>query len=371
MINDNLKNYIKLNILPKYKILDMAHSGNHVQDVIDKSLEIAKDYDVDLNMVYTIAAFHDIGLIIERERHHIISGEMLVEDNFLKKFFTLEQLLIMKEAVEDHRASSKNSPRSIYGKIVAEADRSDTMETIIERSLLFRAKNSDSFESIYPDVYKHIQEKYGENGYLKVFLETKYIQKMLSDIRALLKNPAVFKEYTKIIFERINNHIKRLYLIGGPMGVGKTTVGHSLASKLENAIYLEGDLGWKDIPFIVNEGNKKRVLNNIVEMVISAFENDYQNVILGWVMDFQITIDEIVSRIKIQGLRIYPISLIANPETISARLENDIKIGARKDDGVVERSLKRIPRYESLKTIKIDTTSLSINEVVDSILKIE
>lgn len=371
MINHELKTYIEFKVLPKYKLLDMAHSGNHVQDVIDKSLEIAKDYDVDLNMVYTIAAFHDIGLIVERARHHIISGEMLVDDNFIKKFFTLEQLLIMKEAVEDHRASSKNSPRSIYGKIVAEADRSDTMETIIERSLLFRAKNADSFESIYPDVHKHIQEKYGENGYLKVFLETKYTQKMLSDIRALLKNPVAFKEYTKSIFEKINNHMKRLYLLGGPMGVGKTTVGHSLADRLKNAIYLEGDLGWKDIPFIINEENKKRVINNIIEMVILAFEKDYQNVILGWVMDFQSTIDEIVSRIKIQGLRIYPISLIANSETISARLENDIKIGARKDDGVVERSLKRIPRYESLKTIKIDTTSLSINEVVESILKIE
>lgn len=203
MINNELKTYIELNILPKYKFLDMAHSGSHVQDVIEKSLEIAKDYNVDLNMVYTIAAFHDIGLIIDRDRHHIISGEMLFEDYFIKKFFTLEQLITMKEAVEDHRASSKNPPRSIYGSIVAEADRSDTMDIVIERSILFRATDSESFESIYPDVYKHIQEKYGENGYLKVLLETKYTQKMLSDIRALLKNPVAFKEYTKKIFEKI------------------------------------------------------------------------------------------------------------------------------------------------------------------------
>ena len=203
MINHELKTYIEFKVLPKYKLLDMAHSGNHVQDVIDKSLEIAKDYDVDLNMVYTIAAFHDIGLIVERARHHIISGEMLVEDNFIKKFFTLEQLLIMKEAVEDHRASSKNSPRSIYGKIVAEADRSDTMDTVLERSILFRAKHSESFEMIYPDIYEHIVNKYGESGYLQVWLDTKYTRKMLSDIRALLKNPTEFKEHTKNLYNKL------------------------------------------------------------------------------------------------------------------------------------------------------------------------
>jgi len=203
MINDELKAYIEINVIPKYKFLDLAHSGNHVQDVIEKSLDIARDYNVDFNMVYTIAAFHDIGLIVERDRHHIISGEMLLEDKFITKFFTFEQLITMKEAVEDHRASSKNPPRSIYGRIVAEADRSDTMDTIIERSILFRNNNSESFESIYPDIYKHIEEKYGENGYLKVLLKTKYSQKMLSDIRAMLKNPSAFKEYVKNIYEKL------------------------------------------------------------------------------------------------------------------------------------------------------------------------
>lgn len=142
--------------------------------------------------------------------------------------------------------------------------------------------------------------------------------------------------------------MKRLYLVGGPMGVGKTTVGHALANKLENAIYIEGDLGWKDIPFFVNEENKKIVLNNIIEMVNSAFSNDYQNVILGWVMDLQSTIDEIVSKTIAKGIKIYSISLIANPETITLRLENDFKSGVRKDEGVVERSIKRIPHYDSL-----------------------
>lgn len=203
MINRRLKAYIQLNILPKYQLLDKAHSGNHVDDVIKTSLEIAKDYDVNLNMVYAIASFHDIGLIVERDKHHIIGGEMLFNDVFMNSFFTKIELGIMKEAVEDHRASSKESPRSIYGMIVAEADRSDTMDTIIERTILFRAKNNESFESIYPDVFLHIKEKYGENGYLKVWLETKYTKKMLTDIRGLLKNPDVFKAYAKSIYNKL------------------------------------------------------------------------------------------------------------------------------------------------------------------------
>lgn len=204
MINENLKAYIKLNILPKYQTLDLAHSGNHVYDVIEKSLEIAKDYNVNLDMVYTIAAFHDLGLIVEREKHHIIGGEMLYDDIIIKSLFTFEELIIMKEAVEDHRASSKNPPRSIYGKIIAEADRSDTMDTVIERTILFRIKNNESFEMIYPDVLKHIEDKYGENGYLKVWLDTKYTKKMLSDIRTLLKNQKEFKKYTKAIYDKLN-----------------------------------------------------------------------------------------------------------------------------------------------------------------------
>lgn len=203
MIDKALKLYLETNILPKYQFLDLAHSGNHVYDVIEKSLEIAQNYNVDLNMVYTVAAFHDVGLIADRARHHIIGAQMLFDDEFLKGRFSLEQLNIMRAAVEDHRASAKAPPRSIYGAIVAEADRSDDMDTVIRRTILFRAKNDESFQKIYPDIYEHIQNKYGENGYLKVFLETKHTKKMLFDIRNLLKDKKVFKAYVKKIYDQI------------------------------------------------------------------------------------------------------------------------------------------------------------------------
>jgi len=203
MIDKALKLYLETNIIPKYQFLDLAHSGSHVYDVIEKSIEIAQDYNVDLNMVYTVAAFHDVGLIADRARHHIIGAQMLFDDEFLKRRFSLEQLNIMKAAVEDHRASAKEPPRSIYGAIVAEADRSDDMDTVIQRTILFRAKKGESFEKIYPDIYDHIRDKYGDNGYLKVFLETKHTKKMLSDIRNLLKDTDIFKAYVKKIYDHL------------------------------------------------------------------------------------------------------------------------------------------------------------------------
>ena len=203
MNNQELKKYIETTILPKYQTLDLAHSGNHVFDVIETSFDIAKDYDLNLDMVYTIAAFHDVGLVVEREKHHIIGGEMLFHDAFINMYFNNEQIIIMKEAVEDHRASSKHPPRSIYGKVIAEADRSDTMDTVIERTILFRLKQNESFETMYPDIYQHIVEKYGENGYLQVWLETKRTKKMLEDIRKLLLDPKEFKSYIKRKYDLI------------------------------------------------------------------------------------------------------------------------------------------------------------------------
>jgi len=203
-INLILKKHIEDNILPIYRKLDLAHSGDHVFDVINKALNIAKDYDVNLDMIYTIAAFHDIGLIKDRKMHHIIGGQMLAEDKFLRNIFKNAEIKIMQEAIEDHRASNKTAPRTIYGKIVAEADRAENMDKVIERCLLFQMKsNEDTFDDIYPSVYDHIVTKYGENGYLNVWLKTVYVEKMLSDIRELLKDPIKFKKYSKNVFERI------------------------------------------------------------------------------------------------------------------------------------------------------------------------
>lgn len=128
----DLMEFVEKNILPRYAAFDKAHNLTHINRVISRSLELASKIGADADMAYAIAAYHDLGLEGPRAVHHLTSGKILAADQRLQKWFTKEQLKIMKEAVEDHRASTSHTPRSLYGKIVAEADRD------LEPSIVFR-----------------------------------------------------------------------------------------------------------------------------------------------------------------------------------------------------------------------------------------
>lgn len=132
-----LQNYVRQSIIPQYANFDKAHQIDHVEKVIEESLKLATHYEVDYSMVYVIAAYHDLGLYEGREFHHITSGKVLLADETLRRWFTDEQLLQMKEAIEDHRASNKQAPRTIYGMIVAEADRIIDPEVTLRRTVQY------------------------------------------------------------------------------------------------------------------------------------------------------------------------------------------------------------------------------------------
>lgn len=136
-IPTDLREYIEINILPQYATFDKAHRLNHAEKVIEESMKLAQYYEVEPAMVYTIAAYHDLGLCEGREFHHLISGKILAADEKLRKWFSEAQLQTMKEAVEDHRASNKQAPRSMYGKIVAEADRIINPEVSLRRAIQY------------------------------------------------------------------------------------------------------------------------------------------------------------------------------------------------------------------------------------------
>ena len=136
-VNLDLMAFIETEILPRYSNFDKAHRLPHVTNVIRKSIKLAKDIGADINMAYAIAAYHDLGLEGPRAIHHLTSGKILAADARLKRWFLPEQIKVMKEAVEDHRASASHAPRSIYGKIVAEADRELTPETVFRRTIQF------------------------------------------------------------------------------------------------------------------------------------------------------------------------------------------------------------------------------------------
>lgn len=183
-----LYDYIEESIIPRYEAFDKAHNVSHVRDVIARSMALAQHYDVDIDMVYTIAAYHDLGLCEGRERHHIVSGEILVADEVLRSRFTSEQIATMRDAVEDHRASNSHAPRSIYGCIVAEADRLIDPEKTLRRTVQYGLKHLDttSREVHYARFCEHLQEKYAEGGYLKLWLPESDNAARLQELRAII-----------------------------------------------------------------------------------------------------------------------------------------------------------------------------------------
>ena len=201
-----LREYIENEILPRYSAFDKGHQRDHAESVIYESLVLAEAYGADKEMAYTIAAFHDLGLEKGRELHHIYSGEILMADSVLPQFFSKEQLLVMREAVEDHRASSKNAPRSIYGAIVAEADRHIDPETILRRTMQFGLKQNPEadFEWHFNRAYEHMLEKYAEGGYMRLWLNSKRNVEGLNALRAIIHDKEVLRESCKRLFEAMS-----------------------------------------------------------------------------------------------------------------------------------------------------------------------
>ncbi|MEG1405087.1 MAG: HD domain-containing protein [Alistipes sp.] len=189
MLNRELKQYIQKQIIPRYETFDAAHRTDHARAVIARSLELARQYDADENMVYVIAAYHDMGLSVEREQHHVISGQLLMEDPELPRWFSAEQLETMRDAVEDHRASSNHAPRTIYGRLVAEADRLIEPETIIRRTLQYGIAHYPTLdrEGHFGRLREHLQRKYAEGGYLQLWIPKSDNARQLRILRVLIQ----------------------------------------------------------------------------------------------------------------------------------------------------------------------------------------
>ena len=204
-VNNELRKYIEENIFPEYSKNESGHSLSHIKYVIERSFQLVKEnnLDVNLDMVYTIAAFHDIGHHIDSKTHEIISADIMYKDDNLKNYFTGEELITIKEAIEDHRASSKEDPRSIYGKIVSSADRNNTVEDCLRRTYTYGKKlNPDATdEELFLRAYDVLVNKFGENGYAKFYFKDSVYEKFLKDLRTLLSNKNNYiqtqKEYIK------------------------------------------------------------------------------------------------------------------------------------------------------------------------------
>lgn len=197
----DLVEFIETQILPQYAQFDKGHNMEHATRVIRRSLELARKIGADLDMAYAIAAYHDLGLSGPRAIHHLTSGKMLMQDARLKRWFTAEQLKVMKEAVEDHRASASRAPRSIYGKIVAEADRDIEPETVIRRTIQFGLANYPQLdaEGHWRRFMQHMDEKYSVNGYIRLWIQGSENERRLNELRQLIAQP----QRMRAVFDRI------------------------------------------------------------------------------------------------------------------------------------------------------------------------
>lgn len=211
MIPADLQAYIEHVIVPRYDTFDRAHNRVHVRHVIDESRMLAIQYGVSESMAYVVAAYHDLGLQHNRAEHHLFSARILMEDSELLRWFTPTELQLMSEAVEDHRASANHPPRSIYGCIVAEADRDLAPTSVVRRTIQFGLKNypDKPFDFHYRRAVAHLQTKYGVNGYLQLWLKSPKNVQGLADIRTLIADRKQLQQlcYTLFVEETQNTCI--------------------------------------------------------------------------------------------------------------------------------------------------------------------
>jgi len=213
--------YVEQEILPRYATFDAAHQENHVRTVIAQSLNLAQIINesakymnadgtktiINIDMAYAIAAYHDTGLVEGRDTHHIVSARIIRADMKLLQWFTKEQIEIMADAAEDHRASAKSAPRTIYGRIVAEADRDINPINIIRRTMQFGFAHYPELDKDghYERTLEHLHEKYAEGGYLKLWIPESPNGKRLAELREIIRNKALLRQIYEQIYISLQN----------------------------------------------------------------------------------------------------------------------------------------------------------------------
>lgn len=217
-IREDIQKFVFDEIVPKYAGFDPAHKEDHALTVIEQAMllmdrmsawraaqneETASNWqeDPEREMLFIAAACHDLGLVNGRERHHLDSGIIIRNDPRLRQWFTEEDIETIAQAAEDHRASGKSAPRSIYGKIVAEADRVIDGETIIRRTIQFGFTHYPSLdrEAHIKRAVEHLREKYGRGGYLKLWIPWSDNATRLNALQEMIADDsAVYREIVRI-----------------------------------------------------------------------------------------------------------------------------------------------------------------------------
>ena len=201
-INKDLENYIKNEILPQYEKNDSGHSLPHIDYVLKRCFKLSEQFEnIDFNMLFAIATFHDIAHHIDKKNHEKLSAEIFYNDEKMKDFFSEDERNLIKEAIEDHRASSDSSPRSDYGKIISSADRSTDIDDFLRRTHAYTLMHFPDCtkEEMLKRAYDHTEQKYGKSGYAKHYVKDEEYENFREEINLLLQDSEKFEaKYYKI-----------------------------------------------------------------------------------------------------------------------------------------------------------------------------
>ncbi len=218
-VNKDLIDYIKKNIFPEYEKNDKGHGILHILEVIRRSFELKESLHLDHlddNMIFAIAACHDNGKYIDHKTHEKIAAERFYENPGFKKFFTDEQRKTIKEAIEDHRSSFEDIPRSDYGKLISSADRNSTIDIVFIRSFFVGQDRTPDFtmEEFLDYTINRLRKRYSEEDSENMFFEDEIYAKFLADMRNLLKNDKAFKDrYCKV--NNVTDRTKKIIELTG------------------------------------------------------------------------------------------------------------------------------------------------------------
>lgn len=214
IVTEELKKYIEENIMTQYDTNNVGgHGRAHIETVIARSFELAETFNLDVNpdMVYVIAAFHDIGYRVNPDEHEAVSSQMFLQDKNIQKFFSEDEIRVIAEAIVDHRASLEYEARSVYGKLVSSADREVSVENMLERSVNFqadkhRAENPTDLQVIDYS-FKKLSSKYGKGGYAKMYYPDEKYTNYLNRMQEILEDKDKFVQAELAIINK--NKVKK------------------------------------------------------------------------------------------------------------------------------------------------------------------
>lgn len=250
--HNELQEFLEREIVPRYDAFDAGHRRDHAHHVMQESQDLAQHYpNVDRDLLLAAAAYHDLGLEVGRDVHHTESARIIREDQRLRQWFSPDEIETIAQAAEDHRASSDHEPRTIYGRLVAEADRHIDADTIIRRTIQFSFKHHPGLdrEGNYSRFLEHMAEKYAPGGYLKLWIPESSNARRLHEFQHLLAEPVAIRQKFDIIYDQLtnkNNDIMTTILKPGiPVALCSDHAGY--ATKLAVIDYLkEKGIEYKD-----------------------------------------------------------------------------------------------------------------------------